>query len=378
MEAFVDLCVMTPLNGFQRCRHRFSLQRRFSEQVFELCAKHGWQVDSRRPDAEPVLMHGATGFFVSDMELPRIEATEELRLGSLQEELEKSLRELEAEAEFDVVAIEILAHNARPDSAFLEQLVRRGGLEKLWALKPQISREWEAVLGALCALLGDESAQERLKERLGECRSCPLFELCLHALDLNPTPMSVSYAIGLLRLSMVLGSGAEGLAAIFRSESELRNRSLYVFFVADLVGLAIDNDADAMQFMNDVVALCPRGPLFTRFTEEVLAAVAHLNEEGSFLEVLLDMFAEHRCRRAIVMSVTGNLQLLGQTAGVMSAQAERERATQQEPQTAALVNTSSSAAGPRKRPLSELLRTIRQSTGYASFNTACQRPNGQD
>eukprot|EP00927_Polykrikos_kofoidii_P011867 TRINITY_DN15075_c0_g1_i1.p1 TRINITY_DN15075_c0_g1~~TRINITY_DN15075_c0_g1_i1.p1 ORF type:complete len:1487 (-),score=267.22 TRINITY_DN15075_c0_g1_i1:141-4601(-) len=328
----VSLTILTNLDGFQGRQHVFETTKSLDSQVDELCEKQSWDLESSSDDiTAPVLMHGNTGFMLTDVELSRIHSSQELRLAADADEVQKCMDQILKDP-VDVSIIESIAHNARPASRFLYDVVQRGGLQRLLELRPHESDvvEWEALLSAIAALLDDEGAQGLVAEKVSDRQSFSLTELCLLGFDARPSKFAISICIALSRHVLTLGD--VGLAAIFRSETCLRSQGEDVSFARDVIELAVEcGQTEALQLINDVMAQCTAdGKDTLRFLREIRVEAEQVGSDEVIEMLLCEMPPAQRCRAAINFCVSARLQTASQLAGSVAAQAAREKQRQQE------------------------------------------------
>jgi hypothetical protein len=322
----VEVAIVTHLDNWKSAVHPFNLDRDLQEQVAELCEQKSWVLEAKSTDppeaSAPVLLHGATDFFVTTDELVRLPKSSETRLGISGEVLQNVLGALTRADPRGILSLQALAHNARPDSWFLSAAVQQKALQRICERpEPANALEWEAVLAAVCALLDDDGAQDQMSAWVLDRHSARVLEFALRALHLATTRLAVSYACTVIR--HVLLSGSYGLAAIYRAEVQLRVKGEEVSFAGSLVNVANDGDSDALVLLNDVLVQCEADcDELRRLKQEIhTEASATMVDLGSLLD---QMKVDQRLKATLRFAVPSESRRQAASAGLLAAQAARE------------------------------------------------------
>eukprot|EP00929_Paragymnodinium_shiwhaense_P059965 TRINITY_DN29991_c0_g2_i1.p1 TRINITY_DN29991_c0_g2~~TRINITY_DN29991_c0_g2_i1.p1 ORF type:complete len:1499 (-),score=434.72 TRINITY_DN29991_c0_g2_i1:563-5059(-) len=328
----VNICIVTHLDGFRGAAHAFRLDLDLREQLVTLCEQEGWAVegDGRFPGG-PVLLHGASDFILSDDELPRLPIDSETRLAGAAEVLDRLVATLSdpMKDSQSVLALETFVHNGRPNTWFLDQSVKRNIWKTLCDRPvPTTALEWEALLAAFMAVLECAEAQDIFNAEVQGRTSCRSAELALLALETAPTRLGASYACAFLRQALL--AGPKGLAAVYRAELQLRKSGECedISFSRSLVQVAMDDNSDALQLLNDTLAHCDEvgGEAVERFKRE-LEIEAQAAVAGDVLGSLLDELSPHeRLGTVLRFAATSESRLFSGSAGLIAAQAAREEA----------------------------------------------------
>mmetsp|Transcript_12751 Transcript_12751/g.31697 ORF Transcript_12751/g.31697 Transcript_12751/m.31697 type:complete len:1262 (+) Transcript_12751:44-3829(+) len=372
----VQVCVLTALDGFAGEKHPFFPDQDLPTQVGQLCTSKQWCLDTGQKCQVPVILHGATDFIVTQEELLTLPAGEETRLSDAAFVFNKVWEDLNRDPDA-IGPLEVVAHNARPGSFFLQQAVQKGVLERVVERHPVSSRQWEAVLGCMCCLLDHDDCRDWLQGMIESAMSTRVTEIALQAFDEAQTPLAASFGASLLRV--VLSFGEDGLNSIYRAEADLRAVGLVISFARTVVNAAVRGEADALQLINDALAQC-NGPSLQRFEREVTIEVKAIAANDPIVTRLLTaMPAAERCVVAIRFAADSEMRIRSGAAAVAAAQSTREQALWEE--VAELRARLKNEETRSQRALNEVRRlnwSLRELVKFAEISPATLRESVQE